>query len=65
VDFELPYYKYTPAPVLENGRATLYFDRSVITDGTIVANRPDIVLIDQSKRQTVLVNITIPRDENS
>ncbi|KAI8431314.1 hypothetical protein MSG28_015859 [Choristoneura fumiferana] len=64
VDSEVPYYRYVPAPVLENGRATLYWDRSVITDRTIVANKPDIVLTDRSNRQAVLVDITIPHDEN-
>ena len=64
VESEVPYYKYTPTPVLENGRATLYWDRSVITDRTIVANKPDIVIIDRSQRRAVLVDITIPHDEN-
>ncbi|KAI8424045.1 hypothetical protein MSG28_002675 [Choristoneura fumiferana] len=50
--------------VLENGRALLYWDRSVITDRTIVANKPDIVLTDRSNRQAVLVDVTIPHDEN-
>ncbi|XP_063544493.1 uncharacterized protein LOC134752733 [Cydia strobilella] len=64
VDCEVPYYKYLPVPVLENGRATLYWDRSIITDRTIVANKPDIVIIDRSQRRAVLVDITIPHDEN-
>ncbi|XP_061704430.1 uncharacterized protein LOC133515871 [Cydia pomonella] len=64
VDREVPYYKYSPAPVLENSRATLYWDRSIITDRTIVANKPDIVIIDRSQRRAVLVDITIPHDEN-
>ncbi|XP_063619204.1 uncharacterized protein LOC134792018 [Cydia splendana] len=64
VDREVPYYKYLPAPVLENGHATLYWDRSIITDRTIVANKPDIVIIDRSQRRAVLVDITIPHDEN-
>lgn len=61
---EMPYYKYAPAPVLENSRALLYWDRSIITDRTIVANKPDIVLVDRSQRRAVLVDVTIPHDEN-
>lgn len=64
VGSEVPYYKYAPPPVLENGRATLYWDRSIITDRTIVANKPDIVLVDRSERRAVLVDITVPHDEN-
>lgn len=64
IENEVPYYKYAPVPVLENGHATLYWDRSVITDRTIVANKPDIVLTDRSQRRAILVDITIPHDEN-
>ncbi|CAB3220135.1 unnamed protein product [Arctia plantaginis] len=61
---ELPYYKYVPDPVLENGRATLYWDRPIITDRTIVANKPDIVVIDRLERRAMIVDITIPHDDN-
>jgi hypothetical protein len=36
-----PYYKYTPANVLENDNFKLYWNRSIITDKTIPSNRPD------------------------
>lgn len=64
VDSEVPYYKYVPDPVLENDHVTLYWDRSIITDRTIVANKPDIVVIDRLARRTMIVDITIPHDEN-
>ncbi|XP_050552268.1 uncharacterized protein LOC126911117 isoform X2 [Spodoptera frugiperda] len=64
VEFEVPYYKYVPDPVLENGHITLYWDRSIITDRTIVANKPDIVVIDRQARRAMIVDITIPHDEN-
>lgn len=63
-DLRYTYYKYVPQPVLENGRATLYWDRSIITDRTIVANKPDIVLVDRSERRAILVDVTIPHDAN-
>ncbi|XP_063825313.1 uncharacterized protein LOC135074861 [Ostrinia nubilalis] len=64
LESESPYYQYQPVPVLENGHALLYWDRSIITDRTIVCNKPDIVVVDRSQRRTVLVDITIPHDEN-
>ncbi|MBF2463456.1 hypothetical protein ICI39_14075, partial [Listeria welshimeri] len=64
VESEVPYYRYVPDPVLENGRVTLYWDRSIITDRTVAANKPDIVVIDRSERRTIIVDITIPHDEN-
>ncbi|XP_069358840.1 uncharacterized protein [Maniola hyperantus] len=50
--------------VLENSSALLYWDRSVITDRYIVANRPDIVLVDRSARRAIIVDVTIPHDDN-
>ena len=41
------YYRYNNTPVLENRCALLYWGRSIITDGYIVANRSDIVLVDR------------------
>ncbi|CAB3261268.1 unnamed protein product [Arctia plantaginis] len=64
VNLEVPYYRYVPDPVLENGRATLYWDRSIITDRTIVANKPDIVVIDRLERRAMIVGIAVPHDEN-
>ncbi|KAA5618058.1 hypothetical protein F3H11_34520 [Pseudomonas aeruginosa] len=51
LDSAVPYYQYQPQPVLDNGHVTLYWDRSIITDRYIVANKPDIVIIDRSARR--------------
>ena len=64
LDSEVPYYRYVPDPVLESGRALLYWDRPIITDRTIVANRPDIVVIDRLERLALIVDVTIPHDGN-
>lgn len=64
VSTEVPYYRYMPEAVLQNDHATLYWDRSIITDRTIVANKPDIVLIDRSTRKAILVDIAVPHDVN-
>jgi len=41
IDDKSPYYKYTPASVLENENFKLYWNRSILTDKTIPFNRPD------------------------
>ena len=64
MESEVPYYKYVPDPVLEKDHVTLYWDRSIITDRTIVANKPDIVVIDRSARRVMIIDVTIPHDEN-
>ena len=45
INIRVPYYEYTPESVLENNGCRLCGDRPVLTDRTILANRPDIVLI--------------------
>lgn len=64
VGTEVPYYKYNPPPVLENSHVTLYWDRSIVTDRTIISNRPDIVIMDRDSKCATLVDIAIPHDGN-
>jgi hypothetical protein len=44
IEDKSPYYRYTPANVLEDDNFKLYWNRSIITDKTVPANRPDITL---------------------
>jgi len=60
----VPYYKYLPDPVLENGRYKLYWDREIITDVLIRANRPDIVIYDKRMKRVILIDIAVPLDHN-
>jgi len=41
IEDKSPYYKYTPASVLENENFKLYWNHSILTDKTIPFNRPD------------------------
>lgn len=59
-----PYYQYTPRPVLENCQYKIYWDNQIITDKTIIANRPDITLIDKTTSTTYLIDIAVPNDHN-
>jgi len=45
-----PYYKYTPANVLENDNFKLYWNRSIITDKTIPSNQPGITHTNKTKQ---------------
>jgi hypothetical protein len=53
IEDESPYYRYTPANVLENN-FKLYWNRSIITDKTIPANRPDITLMNKKKQRPLI-----------
>ena len=59
-----PYYEYNPSAVLENEDCKLYWDRSVITDRTILANRPDIILVLKRQKHTFLIDIAVPNTHN-
>lgn len=64
VDRFVPYYKYLPDPVLENSCIKLYWDREIITDVLIRANRPDIVVYDKRMKRVTLIDIAVPLDHN-
>ena len=61
---KVPYYKYTPEPVLENSECKLYWDRTVLTDQKTVNNRPDLILVDKRLRKTTLIDVAIPNNNN-
>jgi hypothetical protein len=49
IEDKIPYYTHKPANVLENDNFKLYWNRSIITDKAIPANRPDITLTNKKK----------------
>lgn len=64
VDENLPYYKYQPQAVLENDTAKIYWDRSIITDQRIEANRPDIVVFEKTTNKITIFDVAIPLSNN-
>jgi len=59
-----PYYKYTPANVLDNEHFKLYWNRSILTDKTIHFNRPDITFMNKITKNTFLVDTAVPNTHN-
>ena len=47
-----PYYKYTPASVLENENFKLYWNRNILTDKTVHFNGPDITFMNKKTKNT-------------
>lgn len=64
LDTNTAYYKYKPKNVLENDNAKLYWNRDIITDRTILSNRPDITLTIKSTKTTYLIDISVPNTHN-
>ena len=55
---------YTPASVLENENLKLYWNRSILTDKTLLFNRPDITFMYKKTKNTFVINIAITNTHN-
>ena len=64
IDDKSPYYKYTPANLLENENFKQYWNRSILTDKTITFNRPDITFTYTKTKNTFLIDIAVPNTHN-
>ena len=51
---------HNPAPVLENDKILLDFDKQ--TDHLISARRPDLIIINKKKRTCKIVDFAVPAD---
>jgi hypothetical protein len=59
-----PYYNYTPEKKIENEEAKIYWDRTIITDKTVTANRPDITIHEKKTKKILLIDIAVPNTVN-
>jgi hypothetical protein len=63
IEEKRPYYKYTPANVLENDNFKLYWNYSILTDKTIPFYRSDTIFMNK-KKKTFLIDIAVPNTHN-
>ena len=54
----------TPPEVVENKQAKILWDFWIQTDKMVIANQPDIVLVDKHQRTAVVIDVAIPSDSN-
>ena len=59
-----PYFKYTPANVLENDDFKLYWNCSILADKTVLFNRPDITFMNKKTKNIFLIDIAVPNTHN-
>ena len=59
----VPYYQYQPPNIMENENWMMLCDRTVLTDHTVEANRPDIVLRGDRKKKVWLIDIAFPNND--
>jgi len=57
-------YDYEPKKIHENENLKLYWDRTIMTDRTVKANRPDITILDKRNRDVHLIDIAVPNTDN-
>ncbi|MGZ7254081.1 hypothetical protein ACXWO5_10720, partial [Streptococcus pyogenes] len=64
-NLEVPRSKWEMPPrVMENDRAKILWDFQMQTDKMVVANQPDIVVVDKQKKTAVVIDVAVPNDSN-
>ena len=59
------WYELEPKTVTENDSVNILWDMPIHTDRTIAANRPDIVLKSKKGKACLLIDRTVPLDNNT
>ena len=58
------WYEHFPKSVEENEEVKLLWDLTIQTDREIHHRRPDIVIEKKKAKETIIVDIAVPRDSN-
>jgi hypothetical protein len=53
-----------PEKVVENEKAKILWDFHIQTDKQVMANQPDIVIVDKEKKVATIIDIAVPMDIN-
>ncbi|KAF1377421.1 hypothetical protein PFLUV_G00200640 [Perca fluviatilis] len=62
---EVPRSKWqAPPKVAENDRAKILWDFQIRTDKMMMANQPDILVVDKQLKKVVVIDVAIPSDSN-
>ena len=59
------WYNHVPESVQENENYKLLWDFSIRTDNNIEARRPDLVLVERSKKSCHIIDVAIPEDSGA
>jgi hypothetical protein len=58
------WYEHSPEKTVEKDNVTIMWDLPMITDNRTPANRPDIVIHDRTNQSALLIDISVPVDNN-
>ena len=53
-----------PQKVVENDRAKILWDFQIQADRQVLANQPDIVVVDKDQKTVVAIDVMVPSDSN-
>ena len=56
------WYEHEPESVVENENFKILWDFTIQCDQMIEARRPDIVVVDTVKKDTMIIDVALPRD---
>ncbi|KAF7655390.1 hypothetical protein LDENG_00056830 [Lucifuga dentata] len=60
---EVPKSKWeTPSKVVENSRAKVLWDFKFQTDKQLLANQPDMVVVDKEQKRVIVTDVAVPAD---
>ncbi|KAF7666275.1 hypothetical protein LDENG_00113730, partial [Lucifuga dentata] len=54
----------TGRKVAENNRAKVPWDFKFQTDKQLLANQPDVVVVDKEQKRAVVIDVAVPADSN-
>ena len=61
---ETNWWEHKPPKVIENKNPTILWDFDTLTDRTIQANRPDIVVKNHNDKTCFFIDMSVPSDTN-
>ncbi|XP_044760203.1 uncharacterized protein LOC123317662 [Coccinella septempunctata] len=61
---EVEQHLYMPKTILENQCHKIYWDATLVTDRGAAHNRPDIAIFDWERKTCLLLDFTVPADDN-
>ena len=61
-EVQCSWYEHEPESVVENENLKILWDFTIQCDHTIEATRPDIVVVDKVKKETMIIDVAIPGD---
>jgi hypothetical protein len=64
IEVHKDWYRHEVQPVIETDQVKLLWDMCIQTDHVIQARRPDLVVVDKTKKEITIIDFAVPADKN-